>query len=471
MNNFSFRTNYSIANNRQRKRRNRSTWLGFPSRPDASHVPTSHEFETALWQHVVDVWFPRCLDLVYGGFLSDFDRRWRPCGPHEKLLEFQARQTWLAAELLQFAPGDEHLRQAALHGFRFLRDVMWDHTQGGWFHRTNRTGEPLESYTKHAHGIAYAIAACVAVHTATGKAGALDLARAGFAWLEQYAHDKEHGGYFGWLKKDGTIIREMSDCPWRTESDTIDTPLGFKDINVHSDVLQTLTLLYRAWPDSEVAERLNELVRLFCDKIITSNGALFFFLQSDWTLVPHIMRYGYAFQTAHRLLAARDLVGAEEKIIGIVRRLMDLTLRYAWDKENGGFFCAGPAASSTWVGEHDLVVRTKYWWVQFEALRALLSLSCAVTDNDAYLHYFEAQWLYLQRHLIDFQHGGIYSVALDSLPRWQRPLGAGNAPAAFTRKGGVWKDGYHEGRAWLYCVSVLRSNARKFAGSKDTSGC
>ena len=34
----------------------------------------------------------------HGGLLCDFDRRWRPCRPHDKLLEFQARQTWIAAE-------------------------------------------------------------------------------------------------------------------------------------------------------------------------------------------------------------------------------------------------------------------------------------------------------------------------------------------------------------------------------------
>src|ERR1700730_15067645 len=148
-----------------------------------SGTPNTNGFESALREHVVDVWFPRCLDLEHGGFLSDFDRAWQTCGPNQKLLEFQARQTWIAAELLRFFPCDKRLRQAADHGFHFLRDVMWDRNAGGWFHRTDRAGKPLESHTKHAHGIAYAIAACVAMHTTTAETGALDLAREGFAWL------------------------------------------------------------------------------------------------------------------------------------------------------------------------------------------------------------------------------------------------------------------------------------------------
>jgi mannobiose 2-epimerase len=433
--------------------------FGFLRQSKPNPLPTVAELETMLRRHVLEVWFPRCVDVEYGGFLCDFDRAWQPCGAHDKLLEFQARQTWLAAEALQFAPDDERLRHAAVHGFRFLRDVMWDCSAGGWFHRMDRAGEPLEAHTKHVHGMAYAIAACVAVHTATGEAGALPLAREGFTWLEQYAHDKQYGGYFGFLKHDGTIIRDMSACPWPMATDTIDTPIGFKDGNVHSDLLQTFTYLYRVWPDPQVAERLREIVRLICDKTLISTGALFFFCQPDWTPVPHLVRYGYAFQVAHRLLAARNLIGAEEKIIALARQLVDFALHSAWDGSTGGFFYAGPASAPTQIEGDDLVVRRKSWWVQFEALKALLSLSCVVTGNEVYLCYFASQWRYLQRHLVDFQHGGVYSVGLESLPRWRRQWGARFAPADFTRKGSVWKDGSHDGRAWLYCLSVLRANA------------
>lgn len=423
-------------------------------------MPTVEELEAILRRHVIDVWFPRCLDVEYGGFLCDFDRRWRRRGPHQKLIEFQARQTLLAAEALQFAPDDERLRRAAIDGFRFLRDVMWDRRLGGWFHRTDRYGEPLEARTKHAHGMAYGIEACVAVHTATGEAGALNLAREGFAWLEQYARDKHHGGYFGFLKQDGEIIRNPSECPWPTETDAIGTPIGLKDSNVHTDLLQTFTSLYRVWPDPKVAERLNEIVRILCDKVITSAGGLFYFCQPDWTPVPDLMRYGDSFQGAHRLLAARDLVGSEDQMIDTARRLVDLVLRCAWDRTEGGFFYAGPASALTRIEGSDIVVRNKAWWIQFEALRALLSLSFAAADGEAYFSHFETQWRYLQRHMIDSQHGGVYSVGLEGLPRWRRRLGASFAPAAFTRKGSVWKDGSHDGRALLYCLSALRANAQ-----------
>ena len=54
-------------------------------------MPRADQIEAILRRHVYDAWFPRCLDLAEGGFLCDFDRTWSSVGPHDKLLEFQAR--------------------------------------------------------------------------------------------------------------------------------------------------------------------------------------------------------------------------------------------------------------------------------------------------------------------------------------------------------------------------------------------
>ena len=94
-------------------------------------MPSAEEFETAMRRHVLDAWFPRCLDPIHGGFLCDFDRSWASCGPHDKLLEFQARQTLMAADACRRYTDDQRLRQATLHGLRYLEEVMWDGVNGG----------------------------------------------------------------------------------------------------------------------------------------------------------------------------------------------------------------------------------------------------------------------------------------------------------------------------------------------------
>jgi hypothetical protein len=75
----------------------------------------------------------------------------------------------------------------------------------------------------------------------------------------------------------------------------------------------------------------------------------------------------------------------------------------------------------------------------------------------------EARWrsLYAEqvRHLLDRYvdpvHGGLFPVALDSLPAWRRHPRA--APAWATDKGSPWKDASHEGTGILFCAGLARA--------------
>ena len=86
-----------------------------------------NQIETEL-DFILNAWFPRSIDLECGGFLSDFDYRWKPTGPQHKMLEYQARQTIAAA---RSAVHRETLCETALHGFRYLKENMWDGNSGG----------------------------------------------------------------------------------------------------------------------------------------------------------------------------------------------------------------------------------------------------------------------------------------------------------------------------------------------------
>jgi cellobiose epimerase len=428
------------------------------SKPDLTHAATAAEFEAALRRHVLDVWFPRSVDVEHGGFLCDFDRAWKPCGSHEKMLEFQARQTFLAAEACEAYPGEERFRQAALHGFRYLRDAMWDRDSGGWFLRLERDGRPLDASTKHAHGMAYATEACVAVHEATGEPGALDLACECFEWLERGAHDSRYGGYVGFLKRDGAPIRDPSECPRPATIDHIGTPIGLKDANVHTDLLRMLVHLYRVRPTATLADRIGEISVILSERMATPSGALHCFCQADWTPVPRIVRYGYQFQAAHRLLAAGGLTGNPQGTARMAYRLVDNALQHSWDRAVGGFRYAASEALPPALEGYSVSWFAKQWWVQAEALKTLLLVSRLEPANADYRGHFEAQWAYIRRHIIDERHGGTYSMGLDILPAWRRRLGARLAPASATRKGSVWKDGSHEGLALLFCLRALRGD-------------
>jgi mannobiose 2-epimerase len=340
------------------------------------------------------------------------------------------------------------------HGFSYLRDALWDQTEGGWFHRLDRAGQPIEEHTKHTHGFAYAVLACVAVYEATGDQTALDLAREGFEWIFRNARDEQYGGYFGYLRRDGLVIR-TADARTRW-TDTMNSPLDCKDISVHSALLDTFTHLNRCWREAKVADQLAEMVDIICKRMTTPLGAHHQYCLADWTPVPHLTRFGHEFYDAFRLLDAAHLLGDKEQILGTARRFVDHALRYGCDRRRGGFYYAGPGIEPLHLLAQNLMVRKKQSWVQMGALQALLAIHGIALEGQHYLQQFNAQWRYIQNHFLDRLHGGMYTESLEELPWWQQQVRR-LAPASITRKGSAWKDSSHDGRALLYCTSVLQN--------------
>lgn len=412
-------------------------------------MPTEADFIAALDKHVLEGWFPRSFDTEFGGFLCDFDRAWRSCGLHCKLLEFQARQTLFAAEATAIPQYSARTRRAADHGFHCLRNIMWDAEYGGWFHRMDRQGNPLEDSTKHTHGMAYAIQACAVIYESTGESGALELAQTAFNWIDAHAHDSRHGGYFGFLRREGTPIHSVEECPWPALADTIDTPMGYKDLNTNSDLLEALTVLYRIAPTVTLKARLEELVGIISTKLLSPSGSLAFVGCHDWTPVSHLSRFGTECQTVHRLLAVAPLLQLEEKMKNIAKQIMGHVLAVGWDHHNGGIFYAGPTSGSTTMEGHSIIVPTKAYWVQVEGLRALLAL-----DEHFPMAQYRVQaehlWEYIAKYYFDSRYGGMYPFGMDQQPRWQGRYRAACAPSIATRKGSEWKDASHDGRVWLY---------------------
>jgi cellobiose epimerase len=409
------------------------------------------ELESALERHVIDPWFPRSLDRQHGGFLCDFDHRWKPSGSQQKLLEFQARHTWFAAMASRFYPADQRLLEAREHGFAYLRGPLWDHELGGWFHRLDRMGKPLENETKHVHGVAYGISAAVAVYEATGGQDAMRLARDAFTWMDHHAYDQEYGGYFGYLTRDGTVIRAEEIQQGGT--DTTNTPIGCKDINVHSDLLESFTDLYRIWPDRRVRARLIESIDIVCNRLSSPLGAHHHYCLPDWTPVPHLTRFGYQVQSGFRLVAAARLLGGQESAVQMAHRFVAHALRRGRDDVRGGFYYAGPGLGPFNLQGHDVCSRLKLWWVQVEAMKTLLALHSIAPHEKNYFERFEAQWRYVKNSVFDYRFGGFRTMSLEDLPRWRI-----KERHARSRKGSDWKDSSHEGRALLYCLSVLKKN-------------
>jgi mannobiose 2-epimerase len=424
----------------------------------ADRTALAAEMRAAL-ADLLDAWYPRTVDREHGGFLSRFDHQWRPQEPQEKMIVTQARHVWTTARAAEFFPGDERFLPLAAHGFVFLRDVMWDAEQGGFFWLVDREGTPLPDgngrIIKQAYGNAFGLYALAAYHDVARDPQALRLAQEAFRWLDGHAHDPLHGGYFQFLERDGTPLREGYG----------DTPPKDQNSSIH--LLEAFTELYRVWPDSVLRGRLVEMLRLIRDVQTVPPGTLTLFSAADWTPVSyrdsaqavreahhHLdhVSFGHDVETAYLMLEAAEALGLDpDTTLRAGKRMVDHALRTGWDDAAGGLYDAGYYFPDR--PDITIVRDTKNWWAQAEGLNTLLLMADHFPDDSLrYEEKFRTLWRYVDGNLIDHEHGGWYEGGLDKEPANRlRP------------KAHIWKAAYHDSRALMNVIRRLEAPQQQAA--------
>ena len=160
--------------------------------------------EKILTENIVPFWYDKSLDRINGGYTISFDAQGKLKEPVTKMIVTQARQVWLFSRLARagYEPA-KHL-EAAEHGYRFLKEKMWDPVNGGFYWEVDVTGNQKLKPNKHLYGQSFALYAISEYALASGDKEALDFAVQFFHLLEEKSHDKVHGGYIEYFNPDWT---------------------------------------------------------------------------------------------------------------------------------------------------------------------------------------------------------------------------------------------------------------------------
>src|SRR6188474_1807004 len=110
------------------------------------------EIDRSIRTELLNKWYPQSIDSLYGGFLTTFTYNFLPTGPQDKMIVTQARHVWSNALASRLYPNVDHYKKCAAHGFRFLKDKMWDKTYGGFYTLVDRNGNAKDSEGKTAYG-------------------------------------------------------------------------------------------------------------------------------------------------------------------------------------------------------------------------------------------------------------------------------------------------------------------------------
>ncbi|MGI4787566.1 MAG: AGE family epimerase/isomerase [Janthinobacterium lividum] len=407
-----------------------------------NYIRFAEEVEDNLERHVLGQWFPRAVDPS-GGFHQNYADDWTRLPTGDRSVVYQSRLIWLASQAARRYPEQaEAYLGFASHGFSFLAEKLWDSEHGGFYWSLGDAGEPERGGEKHVYGLSFAIYAAAALYQATLDESALDLAKDAYFWLQDHAHDALNGGWHEAQTREGvSILGPTADGA----KGAVITQYGFKSMNTHIHLLESLTALYEVWPDPALRLSLTEAFEIVRDKIaVESVGCLNLFFTSAWRALPDHDSFGHDVETAFLLVEAAAALGQPEetRTWALARRIVDHALDYGWDTEHGGFYDAGAVFGRAFQ-------RDKVWWVQAEGLNALLLLHRHFgAETDRYWAAFRQQWDFIQTYQIDARHGGWYSeVNQDGTPKPGRV------------KSDRWTEGYHQGRALLTVSAGLRQLA------------
>ncbi|MHC4146579.1 MAG: AGE family epimerase/isomerase [Planctomycetota bacterium] len=428
-------------------------WLhAAPNRAELAktYIP---RFEKMLKKNIVSFWYPKTIDRRNGGYTINFGPSGELKGEGTKMIVSQARTVWLFSRLARAGYGGDECIEAADVGYRFLKEKMWDGTNGGYYWEVDATGEKKLKPRKHLYGQAFGLYAVSEYYLATGKQDALDFAVGFFNLLEAKSHDKAYGGYIEFFNEDWTPVSP-------SENSYMGTQAGLKLMNTHLHLLEALTTFYRASKLPLARERLLELINIESNAVVRKNlGACTDKYDRDWT--PRLqgdyarVSYGHDIENVWLLIDACDAAGVSNypfidlyrtlfdyaagvsnyPFIDLYRTLFDYSLKYGYDQADGGFYDSGrfnqPADK-----------RSKIWWVEAEAIVSALYMN-HLTKDSKYLPIFEKTAGFIEENMVDWENG-----------EWHGEITPKGSPRG--DKANAWKAGYHNGRAMIECLEILK---------------
>jgi mannobiose 2-epimerase len=392
------------------------------------------KFEKILKENIASFWYTKGIDRVNGGYIINFGPNSEPKGEGTKMIVTQARMVWLFSRLARAGYGGKEYLDAADIGYRFLRDKMWDAKNGGFYWEVDATGNQKLKPRKHLYGQSFALYALSEYYMASHRKDVLDFAVRFFNLLDAKSHDDIYGGYIEFFNEDWTPAPA-------SEGSYMGGDPSLKLMNTHLHLLETMTTFYRASRLPLARERLQELINIESDAVVRKGlGACTDKYERDWT--PRLegdyarVSYGHDIENIWLLMDACDAAGVSNyPFLDLYRALFNYSLTYGYDKANGGFFDSGPF-------NQPADRRTKVWWVQSEAIVSSLYMY-RLTQDPKYLPIFEKTADFIENNMVDWAHGEWYpNITPDGQPQGD--------------KANVWKAGYHNGRAMIECLEILK---------------
>ena len=362
------------------------------------------------------------IDKEFGGYygLMDFDLKLdkkaiKGCILNSRILWFfsNAYLTTKDASVLPYAD----------HAYEFLKTYCLDRENGGIFWSMTYDGQ-VDDSTKHTYNQAFAIYALSSYYDATGKKEALDTAMDIFHIIESKCR---LGDGYG----DSYTIDFVPNVNDKLSENNV---IADKTMNTLLHVCEAYTELYRVSHDPEVQKRLYWTTDEFYNKLYNPElHRLEVFFDADMNSILDLHSYGHDIEATWLIDRALTVLGDAELSAKLAPMIMDLTeqiLKVAYENNSVMAEC-----------EKGVVLTTRIWWVQCEAIVGFYN-AYQKTNDERFKKVAEDIWDYVEKHLIDPRPNSewYYDVDADGEPSSRLPILE------------PWKCPYHNGRM---CFEIM----------------
>ncbi len=381
-----------------------------------------NEIEKHLKERLIPFW-EGLKDSEYGGYYGYKGYDLKIDMQYEKGCILNSRILWFFSNAYMLL-GEEHLKEAADHAYKFMMDYCMDKEYGGVFWSVTYDGK-IKDDIKHTYNQAFAIYALSSYYDAVKDENALKTAKELFELIEEKCTDEQ-----GYLEAFSRTFE-----PAGNDKLSENGVMADKTMNTLLHVFEAYTELYRVCGDERVAARLRFMLDVFKDKIFNENiGRQEVFFDKDYNTLIDLYSYGHDIETAW-LIDRGLLVLGDEKYNKMLAPVTRTLAQNIYERA----FVNNSVLTEAENGVNDVV---RVWWVQAESIVGFINEGQKPGDGAKYFEAAGQIWEYIKTYFIDKRDGSewFWSVNEDGSPT-KKPIVE------------PWKCPYHNGRM---CIEVIR---------------